>query len=214
MTRLLRNRTTGNFSAYPRPDDGQVIGLDRDTYQVVELVQQPAPNYDPSTQRLEQTETLDWPPDAPDTTGLDGTLTRGWELIELPPPPPPEPPRDWLGFAGWLYQFPPIMSGMAAARQSTDPQGEPATTGLTTAMDEARLRQNYVAFALTWGQFLAASHLPADAIAAIVAKAQACNLPPEFIAALAPTRQRARNADGTFIGDDPSTPDVDEAWAP
>ena len=23
---------------------------------------------------------------------------------------------------------------------------------------------------------------------------------------------RARNADGTFIADDPSTPDIDEAW--
>jgi len=119
---------------------------------------------------------------------------------------------DWLGFAGWLYQFPPIMAGMAAARQSTNPQGEPATTGLPAAMDEARLRQNYVAFALSWGQFLAASQLPAEAIAEIVAKADACNLPPEFIAALAPTRQRARNADGTFIADDPATPDVDEAW--
>jgi hypothetical protein len=26
------------------------------------------------------------------------------------------------------------------------------------------------------------------------------------------TLVRARNADGTFIADDPSTPDVDEAW--
>ena len=26
------------------------------------------------------------------------------------------------------------------------------------------------------------------------------------------TRKRARNADGTFKGDDPSTPDVNEAW--
>lgn len=24
---------------------------------------------------------------------------------------------------------------------------------------------------------------------------------------------RARNADGTFIADDPATPDVDEAWS-
>jgi len=26
------------------------------------------------------------------------------------------------------------------------------------------------------------------------------------------TMVRARNADGTYIGDDPSTPDVNEAW--
>jgi len=28
----------------------------------------------------------------------------------------------------------------------------------------------------------------------------------------APTKKRARNADGTLRGDDPSTPDVNEAW--
>lgn len=27
-----------------------------------------------------------------------------------------------------------------------------------------------------------------------------------------PERVRARNADGTFMADDPATPDVDEAW--
>lgn len=30
--------------------------------------------------------------------------------------------------------------------------------------------------------------------------------PPELV--------RARNADGTFIADDPATPDVNEAWVP
>jgi hypothetical protein len=28
------------------------------------------------------------------------------------------------------------------------------------------------------------------------------------------TMVRARNADGTFMADDPSTPDIDEAWVP
>jgi len=105
----------------------------------------------------------------------------------LPPPPPPLPPPDWLTFAGWLFGFPPMAAAMATARSSTTHQGEPATTSLPAAMDEARLRQNYVAFALSWGQFLAASQLPAEAIAEIVGKADACNLPPEFIAALQPT---------------------------
>lgn len=97
------------------------------------------------------------------------------------------PAEDWLGFAGWLYQFPPIATGMDAARLSTDPQGEPATTGLPTALDEARLRQNYPAFSLTWGLFLLASGMSTQAVEAIVAKAIECNLPPEFIAALQPT---------------------------
>lgn len=131
------------------------------------------------------------------------------EYLQQPPPPPA---ADWLGFAGWLYGYPPMAEAMEVARASRDPQGEPATTGLPTAMEEARLRQNYVAFALSWGQFLGASQMPAECIAEIAAKAEACHLPVEFVAALQPLRRRARNEDGTWRADDPSTPDVDEAW--
>jgi hypothetical protein len=117
-------------------------------------------------------------------TEVDGQWQQAWEV--LPAPPPPVLP-DWLGFAGWLYQFPPIMAGMDVARHSTNPQGEPATTGLPAAMDEARLRENYPAFAQTWGQFLLASQMaPAD-LAAIVGKASDCHLPAEFLAALQPS---------------------------
>ena len=34
----------------------------------------------------------------------------------------------------------------------------------------------------------------------------------QWDAAPAPDPERARNPDGTFIGDDPATPDVNEAW--
>jgi hypothetical protein len=100
---------------------------------------------------------------------------------------PPPPATDWDTFVAWLYQFPPIATGMSAARLSTDPQGEPATTGLATALDEARLRENYQPFALAWGLFLLASQMaPAD-LAAIVTKASDCHLPAEFLAALQPS---------------------------
>jgi hypothetical protein len=141
------------------------------------------PEHDPRTERVEEGE----PEELPDGT-LRQVLTvrpatpeeiAAWDASNLPPP-------DWLGFAGWLYQFPAIQSAMNAARASTTPQGEPATTGLPAAMDEARLRQNYPAFALSWGQFLLASNMaPAD-LAAIVEKAADCNLPAEFLAALQP----------------------------
>lgn len=101
-----------------------------------------------------------------------------------PPPEPPVPPADWLGFAGWLYSFPAMADAMETARASRDPQGEPATTGLPSALDEARLRGNYLPFQFAWGLFLAASGLAPDAIAEIVARGQACHLPAEFIAAL------------------------------
>jgi hypothetical protein len=112
-----------------------------------------------------------------------------WEAYTPPPPEPPAPPEpqaDWLGFAGWLYGYEPMAAAMETARASRDPQGEPATTGLPAAMDEARLRSNYVPFALSWGLFLAASGLPAAEVAAIVARAQECHLPAQFIAALQP----------------------------
>lgn len=111
-----------------------------------------------------------------------------WESYTPPPPEPPtppEPPADWLGFAGWLYGFAPMMDAMNAARASHDPQGEPATTGLPAALQEARAG-NTMAFALSWAQFLAASSMDAADLAEIVGKAGLCRLPPEFIAALQP----------------------------
>jgi hypothetical protein len=182
MTRHLQHRATGAILPYPRQDDEPVVGIDRTAYHVLEEVREPRPTATGAQQVL--------PADPvvaitdPDGDDLNGTITYGWVIVT---PPPPPPVADWLAFAGWLYQFPPIAAGMDAARLSTDPQGEPATTGLPTALDEARLRQNYPAFSLTWGLFLLASGMAPEALGAIVAKASECNLPAEFITALQPT---------------------------
>lgn len=103
------------------------------------------------------------------------------EYLGAPPPAP-----DWLGFAGWLFRFPPMAEAMTAARVSTSDQGEPATTALPAAMQEARLNENYPAWAATWGQFLLASAMDAETLTDIIGKAADCNLPLEFIAALQP----------------------------
>jgi hypothetical protein len=182
MTRILYSLTTLTTRSYPRGDEDPVIGLDRIEWRVLELIQMPPPPIQDG-EILNQTDSFDW---FADTTpeGLDGTLTRDWEILPAPPPPVV---AEWLPFAAWLYQFPAMMSAMESARGSTDPQGEPATTGLPAAMDEARLRENYPAFAQTWGQFLLASQMvPAD-LAAIVGKAADCHLPAEFLAALQPS---------------------------
>lgn len=213
MTRQLLHRSTNELRPYPRKDDEPVVGLDRAIYHVLQDVHEPVPPYDPATQMLSAAAPVIAITD-PDADDLNGIVTYGWVVAPIEPPPPPASAADWLGFAGWLYGYPPMAEAMEVARASRDPQGEPATTGLPTAMEEARLRQNYVAFALSWGQFLGASQMPAVSIAEIVAKAEACHLPAEFIAALQPLRRRARNEDGTWKADDPSTPDVDEAWEP
>jgi hypothetical protein len=127
------------------------------------------PPYDAATQKL-----LEGP-----AVKTDGQWRQAWQVINLPPAPPV---ADWLGFAEWLYQFPAIASAMSVARVSTDPQGEPATTGLPAALQESR-GGNPLAWATTWGQFLLASQMPPEAIGAIVAKATACNLPADFISA-------------------------------
>lgn len=176
MARLLYDTETLKLRPCNRDDDEPIVGLDP-RYLVMQLLQESQPAYDPATERLEPTESID----------LDAlTVTRGWAVIPLEPPAPPEPQADWLGFAAWLFQFEPMADAMETARASRDPLGEPCTTALPAAMDDARLRANFVPFALSWGQFLAASGLPPDEVAAIVAKATACNLPAQFVAALQP----------------------------
>lgn len=179
--RHLQDRATGAIVPYPRQDDLPVVGLDHAAYHVLQEVREPQPTTT-ATQQISPADPVITITD-PDSTDLNGTIRYGWTVAAIPVAPPA---ADWLGFAGWLYQFPPIAAGMDAARLSTDPQGEPATTGLPTALDEARLRQNYPAFSLTWGLFLLASGMAPEAIGAIVAKALECNLPAEFVAALQP----------------------------
>lgn len=173
MTRILYHQPTATLVPYPRDDDGPVVGLDP-TYLDLQLIQLPPPTTQPG-EELRPTEVID-------LQAL--TVTRGWEV--LPPPPPLAPAPDWAGFAAWLYQFPAMAAAMAAARESVSPQGEPATTGLPAAMDEARLRANYLPFAQGWALFVAASELSETNLAAIVNMAELCHLPAEFLAALQP----------------------------
>lgn len=180
-SRLLFNNQTQLVEPYPRADDEPIVGLDRERYRVLLVVQQPQPDHDQVTEAITPTEAITWDSPAPD---VDGTMTRGWRVDPIEPPPPIPPGPDWLGFAGWLYGFPAMAAAMEAARASRDPQGEPATTGLPTAMDEARLRANYIPFAISWALFLQAGGLSGDDLAEIIAKASTCNLPPEFVAAL------------------------------
>jgi hypothetical protein len=109
-----------------------------------------------------------------------------WAPYTPAPPEPAAPVPDWTDFTGWLYGFPAMAEAMATARASSDPQGEPVTTGLPTAMNEARANQDYPVFAMSWAVFLAASGLSPEHLAEIVAKATACHLPEPFIEALQP----------------------------
>ena len=119
------------------------------------------------------------------TQAEDGTWRQTWVLDPIEPPPPIPPGPDWQAFAAWLLVYPAMAEAMEIARASPHPQGEPATSALPTALQEARAG-NTVVFALSWAQFLAASSMQPSDLAEIVAKATLCRLPPEFIAALQP----------------------------
>jgi hypothetical protein len=182
MLLQLLHRPTNTLQPWIREDQQIPVGLDRATFYVVDVIQLDQPALQPGQQAI--------PADPvivitdPDSQGINGTVTLGWQVVS-PPPPPPAP--QWLEFVTWLYSQPAMMAAMSAARASTSPQGEPATTALPAALEAARNEGNYPAFALTWGQFLLASGLPAQALAPIVVKAQEFHLPAEFVAALQPT---------------------------
>lgn len=182
MTLALYNIQSGQILSFPRSDDQIPIGLDRTKFYVLAVNKLPQPEPEPGGYTSPADPVVEITD--PASQGINGTVTYGWILHA--PPPPPGPESKWLDFVTWLYAEPMMMTAMDAARLSTHPQGEPATTALPAALQEARLQQNYPAFALTWGQFVLASGLPPQALAPIVAKAAEFNLPAEFIAALQP----------------------------
>ena len=169
MTRILYDLTTSTLVAYPRDDDGPVIGLDPD-YLELTVIQEPQPAYDPATEQIAPTEAID----------LDAlTVTRGWELIELPPP---APTPDWATFRGGLLISPEVAALMGAARESGC---EPAVTALPVALEKAQ-QGNLGDFAACWALVARDGQASAELIAELVAGATACHLPAEFVAALQP----------------------------
>jgi hypothetical protein len=169
MTRILYSQSTATLHPYPREDDGPVVGLDPD-YLELDLIQEPQPSYDPATQRLDPTEVID----------LEAlTVTRGWELIELPPP---APIADWATFRGGLLISPEVAALMGAARESGC---EPAVTALPVALEKAQTGDPGD-FAACWALVARDGAASPELIAQLVATAEACNLPAEFVAALQP----------------------------
>jgi hypothetical protein len=103
-----------------------------------------------------------------------------WEPWEVTSPPPPPSP-DWTQFKATAlgsvslnlvmadaYQSAPVAAGALAAALLRAEQGEPQD------------------FATTWAAIGQAVTVPPEAVAGFIGVAQACNLPTDFMAALAP----------------------------
>ncbi len=170
MTRILYDLTTTTLVAYPRDDDGPVVGLDP-RYRDLELLQEPQPTYDPATEQLSPTEAID----------LDaGTVTRGWQVAPLPTP---EPQPDWATFRGGLLISPAVATLMATARTAGC---EPGVTALPVALEKAQSGDT-ADFAACWALVVRDGAATPELLAELVATATACNLPAAFVAALQPS---------------------------
>jgi hypothetical protein len=91
-----------------------VVGLDPIYLELV-VTQEPEPTYDPATHTITATEVIN---------ATARTVTRGWQLVELPPLPPPEP--DYVGF----YQGLLISGAYASVLQQSMISDSPALATL------------------------------------------------------------------------------------
>ena len=72
--KVIYNPSTGKISNYPRNDEELIAGLDP-TLRIMELIEESQPSYEPDTQRLNPTTVID---------EVNGTVTRGWEVLTIP----------------------------------------------------------------------------------------------------------------------------------
>ena len=201
--KLLCDTTSNQLFPYPRDDDGPVVGLDP-RYLELTLIQEAQPSYDATTQRLEPDEVID----------LDAlTVTRGWELIELPPSPPPSP--DYQGFYSSLLSSQAYRSVLEQSMTAATPAIATTIAVFASAIGEAMAgRCNPQALqGAVWLLLSTVAATPAD-VAEMQGLLEQHYLAGSYTLQPAATELiRARNpATGAFIADDPATPDVDEAW--
>lgn len=73
--KLIYDTITGTLLPWPRIDEEPVVGLESHLLEMT-VIQEDEPSYDPETQTLEQTQDID-------TEAK--TVTRGWNVVALPP---------------------------------------------------------------------------------------------------------------------------------
>lgn len=168
MTRILYDSSTATLRPYPRDDDGPVVGLDP-RYLDLALIQEPQPTYDPSTQRLEQTEAID-------TTAL--TCTRGWSIVTLPAP---TPQPDWPTFKVQAIESAALNAIMLDAFVEV-----PVAAGALASAVLRAEQGDVLDFRASWVAICAAVPAAAAAAPGFQQVATACHLPAEFVAALEP----------------------------
>jgi hypothetical protein len=214
---VLLDTETGLIRDYPRRDEEPVEGLDP-RYEVLRIVRETAPQYDPATHSLSETRTID---------REEGGWNWGWSVEPLPPVPPVP---DWRTFKRTLMGHPAINALLGGSLSQAPAAGLSLPATLLAAagggdVDDFRgawvalRRQGLVNSALVQEVRTLALmlHLPEAFVAALggAARPAATALGQEWVDAAGDlwVVVQARGEDGQFLADDPETPERESlAW--
>jgi hypothetical protein len=126
---VLFDTETEQIRDYPRGDELPVEQLDS-RYVVLRRVIAERPDYDPATEWLRETRTVDLEA---------GEWRWGWVVEDLPPPVPPGP--DYAGFYGGLLSSQ-VYAGVVATQGKTGDQAAAMVVFLGAVQDALNGREN------------------------------------------------------------------------
>jgi hypothetical protein len=214
---VLLDTETGLIRDYPRRDEEPVEGLDA-RYEVLRIVREPAPEYDPATHSLSDTRTID---------REAGEWRWGW-LVELLPPVAPVP--DWRTFKRTLLAHPAINALLGGSLS----QAPAAGLSLPATLLAASAAGDVDDFRGAWVALRRQGLVSPELLLEVRNLALMLHLPEAFIAALGGSSRpaatavgqewvdaagdlwivvQARGEDGQFLADDPATPERESlAW--
>lgn len=208
---VLLDTETGQVRDYPRRDEEPVEGLDP-RYEVLRIVREPAPEYDPATHSLSDTRTID---------REAGEWRWGWAVEPLPPVPPSP---EWRTFKRTLLAHPAI-NGVIGGGLNQAPAAGVAV--VDTLLDVAR-GGDVDDFRGAWVTLRRQGLVSPELLQEVRGLALTLHLPEAFIAALGGSSRpaatavgqewvdaagdlwivvQARGEDGQFLADDPTTPE-------
>lgn len=206
---VLFDTETNKVLDYPRADEEPVLDLDP-RYQVLRVVREDKPEHDPATHYVRETRAVDL---------VAGEWRWGWDLMEMPVPPPA---ADWARFKAAVMANPEVNLALSGGLGQVPAAAIslPATVLASASGGDVR------DFRSAWLSLRRAGLISVDLLAEVRLLAVDCHLPEEFVAALGGASRpaaefigqewvsadgvlwrvtQARNEDGTFAVDDPTT---------
>jgi hypothetical protein len=214
---VLFDTTTGLIRDYPRRDEEPVEGLDS-RYEVLRIVREAAPQYDPATHSISETRTID---------REAGDWCWGWAVEPLPPV---IPAPEWRTFKRALLAHPAINLLLGGSLATAPAAGLSLPATLLAAAGGGDVDD----FRGAWVALRRRGLVSPELLQEVRGLALMLHLPEAFVAALGGATRpaatslnqewvdaagdlwvvvRARDESGQFLADDPSTPERESlAW--